>query len=258
MQRLPLTGLAVLFSLLTLLSPAHATNDNFLPGDSFFPSKVLYENLQRQEQEAEPVYYYNHICELAFCGYAGYSQLKLDKQNEQLAANIRKAYLHIRKSQPIRLRPKKNAKLPQKNQGTPNLDNFYETNGLSIFFYNEDYDWQRLKIGLKYNENWREEMKKFINAGRYCAFVKKGDALKRSTTMAKQVPPLNVKIPEADIETGKKVDLPLTPTAPLKALILYDDNYQDYYDMKNGKRLLVVTNQGITRFVIYRGKWKQY
>ncbi|QGQ26009.1 hypothetical protein F1728_26505 [Gimesia benthica] len=71
-------------------------------------------------------------------------------------------------------------------------------------------------------------------------------------------PPLNVKIPEADIETGKKVDLPLTPTTPLKALILYDDNYQDYYDMKNGKRLLVVTNQGITRYVIYRGKWKQY
>ena len=189
MQRIPPAGLAVLFSLLTLLSPAHATNDNFLPGDSFFPSKVLYKNLQRQEQEAEPVYYYNYICELAFCGYAGYSQLKLDKQNEQLAKNIRKAYLHIRKSQPIRLRPKKNAKLPQKKQGTPNLDNFYETNGLSIFFYNEDYDWQRWKIGLKYNENWREEMKKFINASSYCAFVKKGGCAQEINNHGEARPP---------------------------------------------------------------------
>jgi len=258
MHRLPLFCLAVSLSLLTLASPADATNDYFLPGDAFFPSKLILKNLKEQEQDPEPVFNYNYICEYAFCGYAGYSQLKLDKQNSELAQNIRKAYSYIRQRQPIRLIPKKIVKNPGKKQDVPNLENFNEINSPSIFFYNADHDWQRWKIAIKYNENWREEMKKFINAGSYCAFVKTPAALKESQEEGKDVPPLNIQLPEADIKTGKPVDFPLTPKGPLKALILYDDNYKHYYDMKNGKRLLEVTSQGITEYVIHRNTWKKY
>ncbi|QDU51423.1 hypothetical protein [Gimesia panareensis] len=257
MHRLPLIGLAVSLSLLTPVSPARATNDYFLPGDAFFPSRLILKNLKEQEQEAEPVYYYNYVCEYAFCGYAGYSQLKLDKQNSELAKNIRKAYSLIRKSQPIRLQPKKNARFTRP-EDLRNLDNYYETNGLSIFFYNEDHDWQNWKIAIKYNENWREEMKNFVNTGSYCAFVKTPDALKQSLEQGKHVLPLNVQLPEADIKTGKSVDPPLIPKGPLKALILYDDNYKQYYDMKNGKILLEVTSKSITRYVIYRRHWRKH
>lgn len=258
MHRLPLIGLTVSLSLLTLVSPAHATNDYFLPGDAFFPSKLILKNLKEQEQEAEPVYYYNYVCEYAFCGYAGYSQLKLDKQNSELAKNIRKAYFQIRKSQPIKLEAKNDVKLTETNQDIWKLDNFYETNGLSMFFYNEDYDWQRRKIAIKYNENWREEMKKFINTGEYCAFIKTSDAVMKSWSLGKHVPPLNVQLPEAKIKTGRNVDIPLTPKGPLKVLILYDDKYKQYYDMKNGKYLLEVTNKGITAYIIHRKQWKKY
>jgi len=258
MHRLPLICLAVSLSLLTLASSADATNDYFLPGDAFFPSKLFLKNLKQQEQDPEPIFNYNFICEYAFCGYAGYSQLKLDKQNTELAQNIRKAYSYIRQRQPIRLIPKKIVKNPGTNQDVPNLDNFNEINSLSIFFHNEDHDWQRWKIAIKYNENWREEMKKFINAGSYCAFVKTPAAIKLSQEQGKNVPALNVQLPDADIKTGKPVDSPLTPKGPLKALILYDDDYKQYYDMKNGKRLLEVTNQGITEYVIHRNTWKKY
>jgi len=257
MHRLPLICLVSSLGLLPLVSTAHATNDYFLPGDAFFPSILILKNLKQHEQEPEPVFYYNFVCEYAFCGYAGYSQLKLDQQNSELARNIRKAYSHIRQRQPIKLRPKKGVKRTVTKQALQNLDNFHETNGLSIFFYNADHDWQRWKIAIKYNENWREEMKKFINAGSYCAFVKTPAALKHSQEQGKNVPPLNVQLPEADIKTGKPVDTPLIPKGQLKALILYDDNYKQYYDMKSGKRLLEVTNQGITEYILHGKAWKK-
>ncbi|HAW31203.1 hypothetical protein [Gimesia maris] len=258
MRTMPLICLVLSLSLLTRTSPAAATNDYFLPGDAFFPSKLFLKNLKEQEQNPEPVFNYNYICEYAFCGYAGYSQLKLDKQNSDLAQNIRKAYSYIRQRQPIRLIPKKIVKNPGTKQGLPNLENFNEVNSLSIFFYNADHDWQRWKIAIKYNENWREEMKKFINAGSYCAFVKTPAALNHSQEQGKNVPPLNVQLPEAEIKTGKPVDSPLIPQGPLKAIILYDDDYKQYYDMRNGKRLLEVTSQGITEYVIHRNKWRIY
>ncbi|WP_417388480.1 hypothetical protein [Gimesia sp.] len=59
-------------------------------------------------------------------------------------------------------------------------------------------------------------------------------------------------------KTGKPVDSPLIPKGPLKALILYDDDYKQYYDRRSGKRLLEVTNQGITEYVIQNGRWKLY
>ncbi|QDV19313.1 hypothetical protein Pan153_39780 [Gimesia panareensis] len=257
MHRLPLIGLAVSLSLLTPVSPARATNDYFLPGDAFFPSRLILKNLKEQEQGAEPVYYYNYVCEYAFCGYAGYSQLKLHKQNSELAKNIRKAYSLIRERQPIRLQRKNNVKFTRP-EDLRNLDNYYETNGLSIFFYNADHVWQNWKIAIKYNENWREEMKKFVNTGSYCAFVKTPDALKQSLEQGMNVPPLNVQLPEADIKTGKRIDTPLIPKGPLKALILFDDNYKQYYDMKGGKVLLEVTNKGITAYIIHRRQWKKY
>jgi|TARA_R110001592_G_scaffold363264_1_gene682802 hypothetical protein len=258
MRSMPFICLVVTFILLTQASPADATNDYFLPGDAFFPSKLRLKDLKQHEQGAEPVFNYNYICELAFCGYAGYSQLKLDKQNSELAQNIRKAYSYIRQRQPIRLVPKKVIKNPGTKQGLPNLENFNEINSLSIFFYNADHDWQSWKIAIKYNENWREEMKKFINAGSYCAFVKTTPALNHSQEQGKNVPPLNVELPEEDIKTGKPVDSPLIPKGPLKALILYDDDYKQYYDRRSGKRLLEVTNQGITEYVIQNGRWKLY
>ncbi|WP_299469520.1 hypothetical protein [uncultured Gimesia sp.] len=59
MHRLLLICLVVSLRLLTLASSADATNDYFLPGDAFFPSKLFLKNLKQQEQDPEPVFNYN-------------------------------------------------------------------------------------------------------------------------------------------------------------------------------------------------------
>lgn len=253
--------ITVTISLLTLIQPLHATNNYFLPGDAFFHSILTLESIQKREREKEAIYDYRFVCEPAFCGYAGYSELKLDKQNKELAKNIHKAYFEIRKSRSLKLQRKTYKTAPLTNTEKPswNPENFEETNGLSLLFYNEDYDWKRRNIAVKYNEDWLGDLKKFgFGGGRYCEFVSTADAVVASWARGKYIPPLNVQLPDTPIEKYKTVNTPMLPKGKLKALILFDRNYKQYFEMRNHKDLIEVTNKGMNRYIIHQKQWKLF
>lgn len=112
---------------------------------------------------------------------------------------------------------------------------------------------------MKYNEDWLGDLNKFgFKGGRYCEFVSSADAIVASWARGKYVPPLNLQLPETPIKKYKTVDTPMTPKGQLKALILFDRNYKQYFDMKNGKGLLEVTSKGINHYIIHRKEWKLY
>ncbi len=253
--------ITVTISLLTLIQPLHATNNYFLPGDAFFHSILTLESIQKREKEQEAVYDYRFVCEPAFCGYAGYSELKLDKQNKELAKNIHKAYFEIRKSISLKLQRKtyKTAPLTNTEKSSWKPENFEETNGLSLLFYNEDYDWKRRNIAVKYNEDWLGDLKKFgFGGGRYCEFVSTADAVVASWARGKYIPPLNVQLPDTPIEKYKTVNTPMLPKGKLKALILFDRNFKQYFEMRNHKDLIEVTNKGINRYIVHQKQWKLF
>lgn len=253
--------LTATISLLTLIQPLHANNNYFLPGDAFFHTILTLESIPKREKEPETIFGYRFVCEPAFCGSAGYSQLKLDQQNRELAKNIRKAYFQARKSTPLNLKRKtyKTTPLTDIDNSAWKPENFKETNGLSLFFYNEDYDWKRRNIAVKYNEDWLGDLKTFgFGGGRYCEFVSTADAVVASWAIGKYIQPLNVQLPDSPIVKHKSVDTPMLPKGQLKALILFDRNYKQYFEMRNGKDLLEVTNQGINHYIIHRKEWKLY
>tara|TARA_R110002167_G_scaffold88135_1_gene237875 strand:- start:486 stop:1289 length:804 start_codon:yes stop_codon:yes gene_type:complete len=240
-------------------SPAHASNNYFLPGDAFFHSHLDRELALKLKQNPETPFNYRFVGQLAFCGYAGYSSLVLDQQNQNLANNIHKVYFDIRNNLPIELKMKRDIPASKLETTQWNVADFEETNGMSLFFYNADYDWQRRHIALKYNEDWLDDLKKFgFGGGRYCEFVKSPDAIIASWSLGKYIPPLNLKLPEVEIEKFQTVKTPLTPQAPLKALILLGSNYNDYFNMKNGWEVIEVTNEGISRYEIHHKEWKNY
>lgn len=259
MYRSPHICYMLTLGLLIFVSQAQASNNYFLPGDAFFHSILTLKSIKKSEQESEPIFDYVFVCKPAFCGYAGYSRLKLDRQNQELARNIQKAYFQIRKSIPIELEGKNIIPLSATDKQLWKPENFHETNGLSIFFYNTDYDWQRRNIAIKYNEDWLGDLKLFgFGGGRYCEFVSSADAVVAAWARGKNVPPLKVKIPDTEIEKFQTVDTPMSAPGPLKALILYNRAYKQYFNMKNGMELLEITNQGMTHYIIHRKEWKKY
>lgn len=239
--------------------PAHASNNYFLPGDAFFHSHLDRELAIKLKQNPETPFNYQFVGQLAFCGYAGYSSLVLDQQNRNLANNIQKVYFDIRNDIPIELEMKRDIPSTRLEATEWNAADFEETNGMSLFFYNADYDWQRRHIALKYNEDWQGDLKKFgFGGGRYCEFVKIPDAIIASWSLGKHIPALKVNLPDVEIEKFQTVNTPLTPKAPLKALILLGNNYKDYFNRKNAGDVIEVTNEGISRYVIHRKEWKKY
>ncbi|WP_145177797.1 hypothetical protein [Gimesia aquarii] len=209
------------------------------------------------DKDPERVLYYRFVCEPAFCGYAGYSKISLKSENQKLADNIQKAYYQIRKSVPLELRVDEISPNSALKKTKEKLTKFEEINGLSLFLYNEDYEWQKRKIAIKYNEDWIKDLQKFgFKGGRYCEFVKTSDAIVRSWALGNYIKPLAVQLPEVAIEKYKTVNVPMTPKGPLKALILFDRDYKQYFNMKRGMQLLEVSNKEIKHYYVDKREWK--
>lgn len=242
-----------------LSQKSEANNNYFLPGDAFFHSIITEDVLRKLDKNPERTLYYRFVCEPAFCGYAGYSNISLKGENQKLADNIKKAYYQIRKWVPLELRVEGISPNSVSDHTQNKSTKFEEMNGLSLFIYNEDYDWQRRKIAIKYNEDWLNDLNIFgFKGGRYCEFVKTSDAIVRSWAQGNYIKPLAVKLPDASIEKYKTVNIPMTPKGPMKALILFDRNYKQYFNMKRGMHLLEVSNKKINHYVIEKREWKLY
>lgn len=227
----------------------------FLPGDAFFHTVITEKVLKKLDED--PDYAFEYVRPYWMYTIPGYYSLSLGKQNRKLAKQIKDAYEEVRYSmRPLELRVR--GKSPNSISGkfSQEKTEFVEINGPHLFFYNEDYDWKKRHIALKYNENWSLELKKFgYQKASYGAFVKTPEAIIESWRFSKVVAPLSVQLPEQPIIKHRAIKKPMIAKGRLRAIMLPDNHYQQYYDLKDNIALIELTNEDYFVYFAGEGKW---
>lgn len=229
----------------------------FLPGDAFFHTVITEKVLKDLEKEPDYIFEYDR----PYWQYTipGYYSLSLGKQNRNLEKQIKEAYYCLRQNMRL-LQLKVRGRSPNSilDKTSEVKTELVEINGPRLFFYNEDYDWKKRHITLKYNENWYHELKSFgYKNASYGAFVKTPEAIIDSWRFSSVVPPLSVQLPKTPIIKHRAIKKPMIAKGRLKAIMLPDSEYIKYYKMDQDKELIVITNEKIQPYYISDGEWHE-
>lgn len=228
----------------------------FLPGDAFFHTRITEAVLKKLDENPDYAFECNRDSWSIY--NSGYYRLSLGKQNRKLAKQIKECYYQVRLEKPLTLHVLGNSPNSVNDHPLPGKTKFMEINGVSLFFYNEDYDWKKRHVGLKYNENWYQELSQFgFPNGVYDAYVNTPEAIIESWRFSSVIPPLSVQLPSVPIKKKKAIKEPMIPKGRLKAIMLYDTNYQEYYDMKTYSSLIEITNEKTSYYFAGEGVWHQ-
>ena len=250
-------GFVFLCLLFFQLPSASANNNWLLPGDAFFPTVLTQADilaLQANLDERYEFHYSNFdTFPLAFCGNAGFQRVVIESVDKAFVANLAAAYKAIRETQPREL-------VEELTNGKKNLK---ETNGIRVLFYPEAFDFSKHKLGLRYNENWVEEL---VKAGyqrdhvRLCCMLSSRDAVMVSWRDAKQVAALELTIPKKENpagETSRKVNQSVVVKGKVKAIVILAKSLDEYF--KSGRddslSLYEIDSTQYKRLSRQRGKW---
>lgn len=226
---------------------AQATNFGFLPGDSCFHVKLDKGFVESIQEEKAPVFNYERPEGAGFmlCGYGGFFKMKYVDMPVAFKANLKKVYEKIRSEYPLQVMiypEKKWSNELQKDVLTGKTIR-EEINAIHVFFVNAEFDLKRHRIGLKYNENWAEEMqaiaKHKLEQTHLDLFVNNSSAVMTDWRDAKLVRRLDVKCPEPKT---KNYQVPVEVSGKLKAIVLPTGKVSEYY---NAKGYYVVDENGI-------------
>ena len=239
-----------------------ANNNLFLPGDAFFPTELSQATLGRlQEQENGPyVFEYSTLGTfgMAFCGNAGYPRVAFADVDSQFVDNLSKAYSEIRKRTPRVLRELRRDKVT-----------YEEVNPIKVLFYPAEFDLQRYKLGLRYNEHWVRDV---VGVGhrpenvRLCCMVKEPDAVMLSWRDSTFVGAFDV-VPPSDPQKSATQDpfgqqtvpksVPVSIRGKVKAVVLMRESLDDYFSPRRSDYLpLRVVDSTRNELMTYKkGKW---
>tara|TARA_E500000305_G_scaffold111930_2_gene129511 strand:+ start:199058 stop:199903 length:846 start_codon:yes stop_codon:yes gene_type:complete len=228
----------------------------FLPGDAFFNTVITEEVLKKLDKDPDYAFEDNRD---GFNLYnSGYQRLSLGKQNRNLAKQIKTAYYDIRQIRPLLLHVLGESPNSVNDNPRDKKTELMEINGLSLFFYNEDYDWKKKHIGLKYNENWYQELQKFgYPNGAYGAYANTPEAIIESWRFSTVIPPLSVQLPAVTIKKHEAVTEPMIPKGRLKALMLSDDDFNKFYKIEEHLNLIEITNEKSINYYSGEGEWHE-
>ena len=243
------------------LPSANANNNWLLPGDAFFPTVLTQADIQALQANQNERYEFHYSSldtfPLAFCGNAGYEHVVFESVDKAFVANLAAAYKAIRETQPRRL-------VEEVTNGKKKLE---ETNGIHVLFYPEAFDLSKHKLGLRYNENWAEELVKMgyqREHVRLCCMVSSRDAAMVSWHEAKQVAALEFAIPKNENPIGeqpkkvaRKVNRSVVVKGKVKAIVILTKSLDDYF--KPGRddslSLYEIDSTQYKRLNQQRGKW---
>ncbi len=246
----------LLFALAVLFCAArgsYGSNNYFLPGDAFFHATLTQESVEALTKQKMPRvvdYSFQDTFEGAFCGYAGYSRARVPAMNDKFVANLKWTYDHIRETDGRELRESR----------TSDGIELYETNGLHMFLVRDDFDLSdsRLQLGLKYNENWIAETKKFVGHARLCCFVDTAEAVEACWVNGPRFPGLEVKLPAAKPETGQPIDEPIEIQGKVKAIVMQAGPLKPYFQRDEDCFIYVVSEKEVVKYYAEEYQWKAY
>jgi len=235
-----------------LCNVAWSNNNLFLPGDAYFPTELTADDLARltAEPDSPPLFEYSTLggYDLAFCGYAGYDRAKIAALDRRLIDNLKQAYARIREGEAGQF-------VERKLNGTTTL---VETNPVRVLFYRQDFAFPEFKLGLRYNENWVNEVVQFGHRRqdiRLCCLVEDTTAVEEEWRDATSVGSLDVSLPDVDKKPVPRTNEPVTINGHVKAFVLNSRPLSDYFAPEDGTSVLVVDSAGITKLTYEEGEW---
>jgi len=239
-----------------LSSTAFGNNNLFLPGDAYFPTVLTEDKLAKlqTDRESPPIFEYSSFggYEGAFCGYAGYQRATIPGLDEAFITNLKIAYSRIRDYEHKQL-------VEIERDGKRVLE---ETNGMRVLFYAKDFEFPKYRIGLRYNEDWVEEVVKFGHAPRHirlCCLIDDADAVMESWRDAKSVACLKVTLPEVELKPVPKTTEPVSVRSSVKAIVLDSRPLIEYFRPSEDEMptVYIVDSSGIRDLSYEDDSWKE-
>ncbi|MCH2174782.1 MAG: hypothetical protein MK193_03545 [Lentisphaeria bacterium] len=237
------------FSFLFISFSLFGADVYFLPGDAFFHTRLTAKTIQKLKENKDKILTYEKPNEFSMdCGTAGFYQLQLIGNADQLIANLEKTYEKLRAY---------GREFVEEIDYNTDKKILIETNGLNLFIYNKDFDFTQFMVGLKYNENWVQEYVSFGHERKGAmlnSFLP--NYLYRSWRDASLVPPLK-STAKAGAYQGA-VNAENIPTIQVKdiSFIIVDEFPKNLYDLYFIRTFYVVTADGVKALQLHNHQWK--
>lgn len=228
-------------------------NDNlFLPGDAFFPTvltKAKLEELAASDAATRTFEYSNFRGGGFFCGYAGYNRAQFVHVDDEFIANLADVYKQIRSRQPRELR----------EESVDGKTVLHETNGMRVLFYRSDFPYPGAELGLRYNENWVDEV---VRSGHerqrvhLNCLVRDPEAVALSWRDASRYPGLAIRTPDVMLKPTPRTETPVVVTDGVKAIVVSTYDLDDFFQPTRQFLRLYIVDANKTEELHYDGeKW---
>lgn len=236
-RSLPLYLLLVLWCF-----PCYANNTFFLPGDAFFYFRADKNTIGYLDSEKDPIVSYGaHWDGGVGCGFAGFHELKLPDLSKHYVNGLKTAYREmlseIEASEAI------------------------EDNKISVFVYNQDFDWQKHHLALQYNENWAAETVMFGHRPGFVrleSFVSGARLISISWRDSAKIAPLKVNTPQVAPKTqGYFQEQPAVIAGKFKLIVIPNRKFNEYSSKSTTKlRLFEITENFTREYISSHVEWK--
>lgn len=182
--------LRIALVLFLLDSVTLANNNYFLPGDAFFAATLTKDQMEAVNDSGRWVIPYTRgaVDPGQFSGHAGYKTLELSGDRlPELRQEMLRAFDFFSKDL-------------SGGGGTEG--------GIRVLIYNKTFDFNKYRIGITYNERWREDVKLFGHDGeiRLCPFVSLREGVVDCWRHGEAVERLAVELPKVEILNRKAVE----------------------------------------------------
>ena len=185
------------------VSMLHAEDSKFLPGDSHFRSVLTGDALASMESASDGTVTLQYEFEQSDHDFVGYRNLEIQGFQQSTAKNLRRLYTSIR-----------SVEFPEYRISTVDgIEHRQELNGIPLYVYDDTFEWQTYRIGLRYNETWEADGASFSRSRfllNYPGRAESADAIIEDWRNAGRVSALKTILPTATYDL-KPLALRTTP-----------------------------------------------
>lgn len=221
---------------------ALANNTDFLPGDSFFFTRLNSSEIEALQGTDAPILRYrSHWNGGRGCGSAGFQFLEITQMPEAEKACLASAF----------------QKLEQELERDED-----DNKTISVLICNGDYDWQRFGIALQYNENWADETAAFGHLRQHLvleSFIGTHENgadgfIERNWRDSSLVTRLNVVSPPIGEKTISHA--PVKMQSPRLYVVLPNREFRSYVSPEEGTRILIIADGELAEMTFTKRKWQ--
>lgn len=234
-----------------------AQNPEFVPGDAFFYSEITHEFVGKL---AGNKITFTHVDSVEnFGSFYGFNRLRINNVPDKAISDLQLLYSDLREFNSRELLELK------KRDGSIEIR---EMNPFPLLIYNADVDWEKQRIGMRLNENWKDvppealskdtqRYKSWNLFGKntapthrvYHSFVQNYEAVKWDIRFAEWHDPLKVTVPK-DIAWaihGPRITTPVEcEFEDVQLIVLTSNNLNKYFRRNRYYRFYSIDKDGIS------------